>query len=381
MRFIISIVFVLFSISAFGQIDRCSTDEYRESLKEKGLYNYSKKSIPKQSLSHGNHIIPVVVHVLYNNNEQNISDERIASQIAVLNEDYNALNSELVDVPQEFENIIGNVGLSFCLVQSDLNGNPFSGINRVYTELESFQGFSDDMKTSEQGGVDAWDTENYLNIWVCNLSGNTLGFATMPGDVVPALDGVVIDYEYFGVNLSSSSPYNLGRTGTHEIGHYFNLEHTFNAGCSSWDDCDDTPAITSPTYGCPSFPQESCQSVDMTMNFMDYTNDACMYMFTDCQSNLMLDALLNYRSSLLSGSNCSVSIKEINGSDLVIYPNPVKDVLHIGVQNVNVLLFDIYGRTILSKNLGVDSFLDMSSLPAGTYILSIEEHVYQILKH
>jgi len=299
----------------------------------------------------------------------------------VLNEDYNALNSELVDVPQEFENIIGNVGLSFCLVQSDLNGNPFSGINRVYTELESFQGFSDDMKTSEQGGVDAWDTENYLNIWVCNLSGNTLGFATMPGDVVPALDGVVIDYEYFGVNLPSRSPYNLGRTGTHEIGHYYNLEHTFNAGCSSWDDCDDTPAITSPTYGCPSFPQESCQSVDMTMNFMDYTNDACMYMFTDCQSNLMLDALLNYRSSLLSGSNCSVSIKEINGSDLVIYPNPVKDVLHIGVQNVNVLLFDIYGRTILSKNLGVDSFLDMSSLPAGTYILSIEEHVYQILKH
>ena len=80
---------------------------------------------------------------------------------------------------------------------TDLNGNPFSGINRVFTNVNSFQGFSDDMKDSDQGGVDAWDTNNYLNIWVCNLSGNTLGFATMPGSVDQELDGVVIDYEYF----------------------------------------------------------------------------------------------------------------------------------------------------------------------------------------
>ena len=381
MRFCFSILCVLLISSAFAQVNRCSSDEYRTYLKEQGLYHHSKKNISQQRIYNGNYTIPVVVHILYNNNEQNISDERIASQITVLNEDYNAANPELMNVPQDFENIIGNVGFSFCLVQTDLNGNPFSGINRVYTEIASFQGFSDDIKLSSQGGVDAWDTEKYLNIWVCNLAGNTLGFATFPGDVEPEFDGVVIDYEYFGVNLSSSNPYNLGRTGTHEIGHYFNLEHTFNAGCSSWDNCDDTPAIASPTYGCPSFPQESCQTVNMTMNFMDYTNDACMYMFTECQANLMLDALLNYRSNLISNTDCSVSIQEVDQSDVLIYPNPFKDFLHIDMQNTNVLVFDVYGRCLLSKNLGMNSYLDLSELSSGTYIISINKSVYQVLKY
>ena len=270
MRFLVFILFLIFPCLSISQVHRCSTDEYRQVLKLKGLTNNDKHidHIDDAQSYSSNYDIPVVIHVLYNNEDQNISDARVFSQIETLNNDYNSLNIELDDVPEEFQNVIGTVGFNFCLVQEDLNGNSFTGINRVYTNIESFQGFSDDMKKSDQGGVDAWDTENYLNIWVCDLNGNTLGFSTMPGDD-PDIDGVVIDYQYFGVDLSSTNPYNLGRTGTHELGHYFNLEHTFYAGCSDWDGCDDTPALQSPTYGCPSYPQEACQSNNMTMNYME----------------------------------------------------------------------------------------------------------------
>lgn len=236
------------------------------------------------------------------------------------------------------------------------------------------------MKQSDEGGVDAWDSDNYLNFWICNLTGNLLGFATMPGDVTADLDGVVIDYEHFGVDLTSTSPYNLGRTGTHEVGHYFNLEHTFYAGCSDWDDCDDTPAISSPTYGCPDFPQESCQSINMTMNYMDYADDACMYMFTLCQADLMMDALLTYRPNLIADTDCSVSVQEIIDADISIYPNPTTDWLNIDIKNSIVSLFDIYGRKILSKHIINDTFIDMSDFPSGTYILYIKDNVYKVVK-
>tara|TARA_B100001250_G_C19800718_1_gene790923 strand:+ start:263 stop:1390 length:1128 start_codon:yes stop_codon:yes gene_type:complete len=374
----------MFSVLSISQVNRCSTDEYRQVLKSKGLYN-NHQNVNKAEYVYpysNNYDIPVVIHILYNNEDQNISDDRIFSQIETLNNDYNALNIEIDDIPDEFQNVIGTVGFNFCLVQEDLNGNSFTGINRVYTTIESFQGFSDDMKKSEEGGVDAWDTENYLNIWVCDLNGNTLGFSTMPGDDAD-IDGVVIDYEYFGVDLSSSNPYNLGRTGTHELGHYFNLEHTFLSGCASWggDGCDDTPQLQSPTYGCPSYPQESCSSNNMTMNYMDYTNDACMYMFTVCQAERMIDALLTYRSNLIASTNCSVSIDEdIQSNYINIYPNPVADVLYIDSHNIPISIFDIYGRRLIDKYIINDRALNVSFLSTGTYFLSIREKTYKIIK-
>ena len=382
MRFLVFILFLIFPCLSISQVHRCSTDEYRQVLKLKGLTNNDKHidHIDDAQTYSSNYDIPVVIHVLYNNEDQNISDARVFSQIETLNNDYNSLNIELDDVPEEFQNVIGTVGFNFCLVQEDLNGNSFTGINRVYTNIESFQGFSDDMKKSDQGGVDAWDTENYLNIWVCDLNGNTLGFSTMPGDD-PDIDGVVIDYQYFGVDLSSTNPYNLGRTGTHELGHYFNLEHTFYAGCSDWDGCDDTPALQSPTYGCPSYPQEACQSNNMTMNYMDYTNDACMSMFTICQAERMIDALLNYRSNLIASTSCSVSLNDVTqANDISIYPNPIIDFLHINIKNSRVSISDISGRMLFNNYIIADQTLDVSFLPPGTYFLSINTNTYQFIK-
>ena len=133
MRSAFYILFFLVSSSLIGQINRCSSDEYRQSLKERGLYKESTMNPVQSLLNQDNYIIPVVVHVLYNNDDQNISNDRIYSQIETLNNDYNALNADLENVPSNFINVVGNVGLTFCLVQSDLNGNPFSGINRVFT--------------------------------------------------------------------------------------------------------------------------------------------------------------------------------------------------------------------------------------------------------
>ena len=382
MRFLVFILFLTFPCLSISQVHRCSTDEYRQVLKLKGLTNNDKHidHIDDDQTYSSNYDIPVVVHVLYNNEDQNISDARVFSQIETLNNDYNALNIELDDIPEEFQNVIGTVGFNFCLVQEDLNGNSFTGINRVYTNIESFQGFSDDMKKSDQGGVDAWDTENYLNIWVCDLNGNTLGFSTMPGDD-PDIDGVVIDYQYFGVDLLSTNPYNLGRTGTHELGHYFNLEHTFYAGCSDWDGCDDTPALLSPTYGCPSYPQEACQSNNMTMNYMDYTNDACMSMFTICQAERMIDALLNYRSNLIASTSCSVSLNDVTQpKDISIYPNPIIDFLHINIKNAQVSISDISGRMLFNNYIIAGQNLDVSFLSPGTYFLSVNTNTYKFIK-
>ena len=336
MRCFVFILFVCYSCLSFAQIQRCSTDEYRESLKQKGLFNYNKSSA-SNNIYTGNYVIPVVVHVLYNNEEENIPDDRIYSQIETLNADYNANNIELANVPTEFADIIGNVGISFCLVQEDVNGDACSGINRVYTDVQAFNMSDDAMKKSSEGGVDAWDSNNYLNFWVCNLSGNLLGFATMPGDVDPELDGVVIDFEYFGANIDSTSPYNLGRTATHEIGHYLGLEHTFYAGCSDWDGCDDTPSTSSPNYGCPDFPQESCSTIDMTMNYMDYVNDACMYMFTQCQADIMLSTLITQRATLLENSFC-----EYNNIDEFLNQKNLVKVIDILGRDANHNGFNIH---------------------------------------
>ena len=336
MRFLIFIFLISFYFS-FSQ-DRCGSEEYRNILIEKGLFIDQQKS-NQNIMRLGNYTIPVVFHVIYNNDQQNISDSRIFSQLEVLNQDYNAQNLDFVNIPDQFIDVAGDVGIHFCLAEFDPDGNPSTGITRTQTDEVSFSMSDDKMKMSIEGGVDSWDTEKYLNIWVCNLNGSLLGFSTYPG-ADPLLDGVVIDYEYLGVLLDSPFPYNLGRTATHELGHFFGLEHTFYAGCSDWDGCDDTPAIATSTFGCPDFPQESCNVVSMTMNFMDYTNDACMCMFTLCQADIMLGTLTTQRAMLLENSFCEYN----NTDDFTSKKNIVKivDILGRDSSNkgFNIVLYD-----------------------------------------
>lgn len=220
--------------------------------------------------------IPVVVHVIYNNSQENISDAQINSQINVLNDDFNATNNDVNQVPAEFAGAVANSDINFSLAQ----------IIRV-ASTETSWGTNDAMKYSSNGGSDAVDPSTYLNIWVCNIGGGILGYAQFPGGN-SATDGVVISPQYFGDQGYVSAPFDKGRTATHEVGHWLNLRHIWGDGrCRQDDFVADTPSSDGPNYGCPSYPTVNCKSNDMTMNYMDYVNDACMYMFSEGQKARM----------------------------------------------------------------------------------------------
>ena len=270
------------------------------------MTEYYNNMLPLMNNSEEVYTIPVVIHVLYKTSSENISDEQVYSQMTSLNDDFRALNNDLSSLPSNFEPLVSDMQIEFCLAQVDPNGNSTSGINRVSTNQNSFS-YNNNMKFSSSGGVDAWDTDSYLNIWVCNLN-NLLGYAQFPGGDA-STDGVVVANTAFGSTGIAQAPYNLGRTLTHEIGHWLNLRHIWGDSNCGNDFVDDTPTHQEANYGCPNYPQESCNNGpdgDLFMNYMDYTNDACMYIFTTGQRTRMTSALLNSRSSLLNSTACSI---------------------------------------------------------------------------
>ncbi|MBL7924049.1 MAG: T9SS type A sorting domain-containing protein [Bacteroidia bacterium] len=249
--------------------------------------------------------IPVVVHVVYNNSTQNISDAQINSQINILNQDFRKTNSDISLVPAVFSSLTADCEIQFCLAQRDPNGNATNGIVRRSTTVTSFSS-NDNIKFYSSGGSDAWPVSSYLNIWVGNLGGGLLGYAQFPGGPA-ATDGIVILHSAFGNTGTAAAPFNKGRTATHEIGHWLNLRHIWgDANCGN-DQVSDTPTQQTANYGCPAFPRITCSNGpngDMFMNYMDYTDDACMYMFSNGQKARMLASLNGTRASLLTSNGC-----------------------------------------------------------------------------
>lgn len=260
--------------------------------------------------------IPVVVHVLYNTAAQNISDAQILSQIAVLNADFQKLNTDASLVPSAFSGLAADCQIQFCMAQRTPTGAATTGIIRKSTTMTSFSADNDNAKYSSMGGDDAWPSSQYLNLWVVPsiTSGGQpgiLGYAQFPGGPATT-DGVVIGYNYFGNTGTVSSPYNKGRTATHEVGHWLNLYHIWGddgTACTGSDLVGDTPNQGGENYGCPTFPHVSCSNGpngDMFMNYMDYTDDACMYMFSSGQKTRMHAVLTTggARASLASSLGC-----------------------------------------------------------------------------
>lgn len=236
---------------------------------------FTQKNISNKNfrLVAGKIVIPVVVNVLYRTASENISDAQIQSQIDVLNKDFTATNSDFGSIPSLFSGVAANVDIRFELVT----------INRKATTKTSW-GTRDAMKKSKQGGINPTDPTKNLNFWVCTIGGGILGYAQFPGGS-SATDGVVCDSKYVGVtsNSGASYPYNLGRTATHEVGHWMNLRHIWGDATCGSDLVDDTPTHNTANYGVPDYPHLStCTGtpVEMTMNYMDYTDDRGMYMFT-----------------------------------------------------------------------------------------------------
>jgi hypothetical protein len=254
--------------------------------------------------------IPVVVHVVHNTPAQDISDEQVQSQIVALNKDYSATNPDKSNVPAVWNGFVSDPGIEFVLAKKDTNGNSTNGITRTKTDVPSFSS-NDAVKSGATGGADPWPSERYLNLWVCPLGGGLLGYAQFPGGPV-ATDGVVILHSGFGTTGTARAPFNLGRTATHEVGHWLNLRHIWGdtEDCSGSDNVDDTPNAQHPNFGKPTFPHVSCTNGpngDMFMNYMDYVDDAAMFMFSPGQVARMHATLAGPRSLLVSDSEELVS--------------------------------------------------------------------------
>ena len=255
--------------------------------------------------------IPVVVHVIYNNSSENISNAQIQSQIDVLNEDFRRTNSDANTIWQQ----AADTQIEFCLSKVDPNGNSSIGITRKASSRTSW-GTNDAMKKSSQGGVDPWDTSQYLNIWVCNIGGGILGYAQFPGGSA-ATDGVVNSPQYFGRTGTATAPFNLGRTATHEVGHFLNLRHIWgDGGCGIDDFVSDTPESDASNGGCATT-HVSCGSLDMVQNYMDYSNDSCMNLFTQGQKSRMRAVLEpgGSRRNLALSEKCGTVVTQPTCSD------------------------------------------------------------------
>jgi hypothetical protein len=270
---------------------------------EKHVANFSNQRSLGLLSDHEVITVPVVVHVLHTGQPvgtgRNISVAQIQSQIDVLNEDFRRLNADASNTPLAFQGVASDPEIEFVLACVDPNGNPSNGIVRVQTNVNSFTLVENpDGSVNEEAtgikfaptGSPAWPADRYLNIWVCNLGNDLLGYAQFPDMMAtqPETDGVVVRTSSFGRTGNLQAPFDLGRTATHEVGHWLNLWHVWGeGGCASDDFVIDTPNQFGPNFNCPSHPQVSCSSNDMFMNYMDYTDDGCMNIFTEGQTDRM----------------------------------------------------------------------------------------------
>lgn len=251
--------------------------------------------------------IPVVVHVVWHEEDQNITDEQIHGQIEVLNADFRKRNADLDTVPEPFAPLVADARVEFALAETDPDGEPTDGVTRTQTATALFDA-DDAVKHADSGGVDAWPADRYLNLWVCPLGGGLLGYAQFPGGA-PETDGVVVNHRGFGTTGTATAPFDGGRTAVHEIGHWLNLRHIWGddgEGCSGSDFVDDTPNQGGPNRGVPEYPNISCDNAphgDLFMNFMDYSDDAAAVMFTEGQTERMDACLAGPRSSFLEASD------------------------------------------------------------------------------
>jgi hypothetical protein len=413
-RFLLLPLLLISQTILFAQ-NICRTTEYRQqqlikypelASKVSAIENFTQNFIQNKlystlginSTSNGSSIItvPVVVHVLYNSTQQNISDAQIQSQINILNQDYRRLNADTVNTPFIFQSAATDCGFQFELAKVDPNGYSTNGIVRKQTSIQAFA-INDAMKFSAQGGDDGWDKDNYLNIWVCNLNGGVLGYSSIVG-CAKENDGVVVLYTAFGNTGTATAPYNKGRTATHEIGHWLNLIHTWGDADCGDDLVADTPPQQAADYGCPSGIILSCNNApvgNMYQNYMDFTNDACMNLFTNGQKARMLAlfqpggeryALLS--SAVLTATTLSMPVPSTadNATSFVsVYPNPSNDNITVKLSDdISVgSELDVYnqiGQKITSLIVTQSQFqLNISSFAKGVYFIKVNGNTCKVM--
>jgi len=397
--FIFSILCTLTAIQ-LGAQQNCYSFPYQESAISKDPLLLSRAqaietfirhqlSIPGNTLTGrttGNVIrIPVVVHVLYHYPSEKISDARIINQLDALNKCFRRTNADSVNTPAVFKPLAADCEIEFQLARSDARMRSTTGIIRKYTPITTWTA-DDKMKFSAEMGDDAWDPKSYLNIWVCNLD-RLAGYASFPGGPADK-DGIVLDFDVFGTNTSGA--YGMGKTGVHEVGHWLGLKHLWGDALCGDDAVDDTPKQAGYTPGCPTGTRVTCNNGpngDMYMNYMDFTSDPCMNLFTRGQKARMQALFITGgpRHDLLSSKGFDPPMifeSPLPEADPVwlhpqLYPNPATTDITLDlaydtrwIGNM-IRITNLQGQTIMnvmitSKNQGIN----ISRLQRGLYFLA-----------
>lgn len=396
--------YALFSLGFVGQLTAqksCATISYTQRQLQNNLSVTGNNTIatflPQDAVTPGTEgitsgsviTIPVVVHILYHNPSEKISDAVVIEQLKTLNKCFRRQNADSVNTPAVFRSLAADCEIEFKLATSDPKKRYTTGIVRKYTPVTNWS-FDDKVKFSAEMGDDAWDPKSYLNIWVCNLD-RFAGYSTMPGGEENK-DGVVISYSVFGTT-SGTSGYDMGKTAVHEVGHWLNLKHLWgDANCGD-DGVSDTPKQATYTVGCPTTIRVTCGNNpygDMYMNYMDYTNDNCINMFTYGQKDRMraLFAAGAVRSSILVSKGLNppqtfetpLPEEDPKWLHAQLYPNPASNQVNID------FTYDIrwMGKTIFVTNLQGQSVMnvmitsknqriDIGRLQSGIYFIAAKK--------